>query len=93
MDLNNHILKTKIDVKSVKKQVEESMERLRPALKADGGDADVVDVNEEGVVTLKFIGACRGCSMSTMTLRNGIERVIKADIPEVTKVQATGTEF
>jgi Fe-S cluster biogenesis protein NfuA len=61
--------------------------QIRPALQADGGDVELVDVNE-GVVRLKLKGACSGCPMATMTLQLGIERILKQQIPEVKEVVA-----
>ncbi len=62
------------------------LDLIRPSLQADGGDVTLVDVNEDGVVTVRLQGACKGCPMSQMTLANGIERILKDRIPEVTKV-------
>ncbi|MDY6834492.1 MAG: NifU family protein [Chloroflexota bacterium] len=73
----------------MREKVEEVLEEIKPSLRADGGDVELVDV-KDGVVTLKLTGACAGCPMSTMTLRNGIERVLRekiADIKEVVSVQ------
>jgi len=61
--------------------------RIRPALQADGGDVELVDVSE-GVVKLKLTGACSSCPMSTMTLRIGIERALRAELPEIKEVVA-----
>lgn len=69
----------------MKEKVEEALAQIRPALQADGGDVELIDVNE-GVVKLKLKGACGGCPMATMTLRYGIERVLKEKIPEVKEV-------
>ncbi len=66
-------------------KVEVALAQIRPALQADGGDVELVDVNE-GVVRLKLKGACSGCPMSTMTLKHGIERVLKQQLPEVKEV-------
>ena len=71
----------------LKNRVEAALNKVRPALYADGGDAQIQDISN-GVVTLKLIGACGGCAMSMMTLRQGIERIIKMDVPEITSVQA-----
>jgi len=71
----------------MKEKVEAALAKVRPALQADGGDVELVDVNE-GVVRLKLRGACAGCPMSTMTLRQGIERVLKEEVPEVKEVVA-----
>lgn len=69
----------------MREEVQAVLEQIRPALQADGGDVELVDVNE-GVVHLRLIGACNGCPMSTMTLKMGIERILKEKIPEVTEV-------
>jgi Fe-S cluster biogenesis protein NfuA len=73
--------------KTTKEKVEAVLARIRPALQADGGDVELVDVSE-GVVKLRLKGACSGCPMSTMTLRMGIERALRAEIPEVKEVVA-----
>jgi Fe-S cluster biogenesis protein NfuA len=67
--------------------VEAALEQVRPTLKADGGDVQLIDV-KDGVVTLKLTGACGGCPMATMTLKGGIERVIKEQVPEVKEIVA-----
>ncbi len=71
----------------MKEKVETVLAQVRPALQADGGDVELVDVNE-GIVRLKLKGACAGCPMATMTLRHGIERILKEQIPEVKEVIA-----
>ena len=71
----------------MREKVEAVLAQIRPALQADGGDVELIDVNE-GVVKLKLKGACAGCPMATMTLRNGIERMLKEQIPEVEEVVA-----
>jgi len=71
----------------MKEKVEEVLAQIRPSLQADGGDVELIDVNE-GVVKLRLTGACSGCPMSTMTLRMGIERLLKEQIPQVKKVVA-----
>lgn len=73
----------------MKEKVEAVLAKVRPALQADGGDVELIDVSEnEGVVKLKLKGACAGCPMSTMTLQLGIERILKEKVPEVKKVVA-----
>jgi Fe-S cluster biogenesis protein NfuA len=72
---------------TTKEKVEAVLARIRPALQADGGDVELVDVSE-GVVKLKLTGACSGCPMSTMTLRMGIERALRAELPEIKEVVA-----
>ena len=71
----------------MREKVEAALSQIRPALQADGGDVELVDVNE-GVVRLKLTGACNGCPMAAMTLQHGIERVLKGQIPEVKEVIA-----
>lgn len=71
----------------VRDRVEVVLNKIRPALVADGGNVELIDVND-GVVKVKLTGACAGCPMSTMTLKMGIERVLKQDIPEIKEVVA-----
>jgi len=71
----------------MKEKVEAALDRIRPALQADGGDVELVEVNE-GVVKVRLTGACGGCPMATMTLRNGIERILREEVPEVKEVVA-----
>ncbi len=59
---------------------------IRPAVQADGGDIELVDVTDEGVVQIRFHGACHGCPSSTMTLQMGIERNLRERVPEITQV-------
>jgi Fe-S cluster biogenesis protein NfuA len=66
-------------------KVEAVLDKIRPNLMADGGDVQLVDV-KEGVVTVRLLGACGGCPMATMTLRQGIESELKEEVPEVKKV-------
>jgi Fe-S cluster biogenesis protein NfuA len=69
-----------------KKNVEEVLELIRPALQADGGDVQLVNVSEDGVVEVELQGACKGCPMSQLTLANSVERVLKDRIPGISKV-------
>ena len=69
-----------------KNDVAAVLELIRPSLQADGGDVRLVDVNEDGVVSVELQGACKGCPMSEMTLANGVERILKERVPGVTKV-------
>lgn len=66
----------------MKEDVQKSLDRIRPALQADGGDVELVDV-EDGMVSVRLTGACGGCPMSQMTLKNGIERVLREDVPSL----------
>ncbi|MFW5902011.1 MAG: NifU family protein [Thermodesulfobacteriota bacterium] len=70
----------------MKEQVQQVLEKIRPSLQADGGDVELVDV-EDGIVKVRLQGACAGCPMSQMMLKNGIERILKQEIPEVKSVE------
>lgn len=59
---------------------------IRPSLQADGGDVELVDVSDDGIVTVALQGACKGCPMSQMTLTNGVERILKERVPGVVRV-------
>jgi Fe-S cluster biogenesis protein NfuA len=69
----------------MQEKVEEILKRIRPNLQADGGDVEIVDVSD-GIVSVKLTGSCAGCPMSTMTLKNGIERLLKEELPEIKEV-------
>ncbi len=71
----------------MKEQVKAVLEKIRPSLQADGGDVELVDV-VDGVVKVRLQGACSGCPMSQLTLKNGVERILKQEIPDVKEVQA-----
>ena len=71
----------------MKEKIEAALNKIRPALRADGGDVEVVEV-KDGTVKVRLTGACGGCPMSTMTLKNAVEKVIKEQVPEVKKVVA-----
>ncbi len=74
---------------SVKEQVEKALDLIRPSLEADGGNVELVDVDEAtGTVKVKLVGACGSCPMSQLTLRMGVERVLKEQVPEVLTVEA-----
>ena len=68
-------------------KVEEVLDKIRPSLMRDGGNVELIDVSA-GVVKVKLTGACAGCPMSTMTLKMGIERILKQEIPEIKEVVA-----
>jgi Fe-S cluster biogenesis protein NfuA len=72
----------------MKEKVEKALDKVRPMLAADGGSVELVDVTEDGVVKLKLTGACGCCTMSQMTLKMGIEKILKQEIPEVKEVIA-----
>jgi Fe-S cluster biogenesis protein NfuA len=71
----------------MREKVVEALNKVRPALQADGGDVELVDV-KDGVVSVKLTGHCAGCPMSTMTLKNGIERFLKEQLPDIKSVVA-----
>ena len=71
---------------STKEKVQGVINLIRPAVQADGGDIELVDVNPDGTVHIRFHGACHGCPSSTMTLQMGIERNLRERVPEVTRV-------
>ncbi len=73
---------------SVKQRVTAIIDQIRPALQNDGGDVELVDVDDQGVVQVRLQGACSGCPSAGMTLKMGIERVLKEQIPEVSEVVA-----
>jgi Fe-S cluster biogenesis protein NfuA len=70
----------------MKEQVQEVLDTIRPRLQADGGDVELVEV-QDGVVKVRLTGACGGCPFATLTLKNGIEAVLKRQVPEVRSVQ------
>jgi Fe-S cluster biogenesis protein NfuA len=72
----------------MKDRVEQALSKVRPALQADGGDVELVEIGEGGIVKVRLKGACGGCPMSQMTLKMGIERILKKEVPEVTAVEA-----
>ncbi|HEA68019.1 MAG TPA: NifU family protein [Desulfobacterales bacterium] len=72
----------------MKEKVEMALTKIRPMLQADGGDVELIDVDENGVVKVRLQGACAGCPMSQMTIKNGIEKLLKEKIPEVTSVES-----
>jgi Fe-S cluster biogenesis protein NfuA len=69
-----------------KAKVEKVLEQIRPFLRADGGDVELVEVGKDGVVKVRLQGACSGCQMSIVTLKDGIERILKREVPEVKEV-------
>lgn len=70
----------------MQEKVKDIMEKVRPALQRDGGDVELVEVTPDGVVKVRLKGACSGCAMATVTLKQGIERVLKQNVPEVKEV-------
>jgi Fe-S cluster biogenesis protein NfuA len=73
---------------TLKERIEDALAQVRPALQADGGDVQLVDVDDEGLVKVQLMGACGGCPMSQMTLKMGIEKILKQNVPEVKAVES-----
>lgn len=71
----------------MREKLEKALDKIRPALMADGGNVELIDV-DDGVVKVKLTGACGGCPMSQMTLKMGIERMLKQEIPEIKEVES-----
>jgi Fe-S cluster biogenesis protein NfuA len=71
----------------LQEKVQSVLDKVRPMLQRDGGDVELVDVQDDGIVKVKLTGACSGCPMSTMTLKNAIEETIKKEIPEIKSVE------
>ncbi len=71
----------------MKERVEKILDQIRPSLQFDGGDVELVEVTEDGIVKVKLTGACGSCPFATMTLKAGIERILKQEIPEIKEVQ------
>ena len=72
----------------MKEKVEAALAKVRPVLQADGGDVELVEVTDDGIVKVRLQGACQGCPMSQMTLKSGIERMVLSEVPEVKAVEA-----
>jgi Fe-S cluster biogenesis protein NfuA len=70
----------------MREKVEAALNKVRPFLQADGGDVELIDVSPDGVVQVRLTGACVGCPMSQMTLKQGVEKVLREEVPEVTSV-------
>ena len=77
-----------MDKELIKEKVLGAMEQLRPFMNADGGDVEFVEIKDDGVVVVRLLGACSGCSMSMMTLKAGLEEAVKKEVPEVKEVVA-----
>lgn len=72
----------------INEDVKKAIEDVRPSLKADGGDIELVSVSEDGIVKVKLKGACHGCPMAQVTLKQGVEKYIKSKVPSVVSVDA-----
>ncbi|TVM19326.1 NifU family protein [Oceanidesulfovibrio indonesiensis] len=72
----------------MKEQVEQALAKIRPQLQADGGDIELVDITDDGIVKVRLTGACKGCPMSQITLKKGVEKVVLKEVPDVKAVEA-----
>ena len=72
--------------KNILEKINQALEEIRPFLKDDGGDIELIELTDDFVVKVKFLGACKSCSMSPMTLKGGVEDAIKRRIPEIKEV-------
>ncbi len=72
----------------MREKIEEALNSIRPYLEADGGNVELLEITEDMVVKVELQGACKSCSMSSMTMKAGIEETIRRAVPEVTKVEA-----
>jgi len=72
----------------MKEEILKALESIRPFLQADNGDVELVEVSEDGIVKVRFIGDCENCPMSTMTLRAGIERALLQAIPQIRRIES-----
>ena len=72
----------------LREKVEEVLKKIKPSLQADGGDVELVDIENDSIVKVRLKGACSGCAMSHMTLKLGIERILKQRIPEIKSVES-----
>ena len=72
----------------MKEKVQKAIDLIRPSLQADGGDVELIDVSVDGIVKVRLTGACHGCPMSQMTLKMGIEKIIKSQVPDIKEVVA-----
>lgn len=77
---------TSTKAEALRERIEKALDKVRPYLEQDGGNVDVMNVSDDGVVELQLQGACSGCPSSVMTLAAGIERVIREEVPEVTEI-------
>jgi Fe-S cluster biogenesis protein NfuA len=69
-----------------REKLESVLDKIRPAIQSDGGDVELINIREDNVVEVRLKGACNGCPMATLTLKAGIERIVKEEIPEVVEV-------
>lgn len=72
----------------MKEKVQKALEKIRPHLQADGGDVELIEVTDDGIVKVKLTGACGCCPMAAMTMQNGVTRILKQEVPEIKEVKA-----
>ena len=72
----------------MQEKVEKALDKVRVSLQADGGDVELIGVDDKGVVKVRLTGACGGCPMASMTLKTEIERVLKQEVPEIKRIEA-----
>lgn len=77
-----------INLVSMQERVKKALDGIRPYLKADGGDVELISISEDGIVRVKLVGACSSCPMSQMTLRAGVERALIREVPGIRRVEA-----
>ena len=77
------------EIAKLKVRVEASLDKIRPAIQMDGGDADLIDITPEGVAIVQLTGHCENCSLSPITMRLGVQRLILEDVPEIVAVEST----
>ena len=77
-----------LDVERVTEQVNEALQQLRPFLEQDGGDMELVEITDDGIVRVKLLGACKDCTMSAMTMKAGLEEAVKKVSPSIVRVEA-----
>ena len=84
----SHVTSEAGSAATLRERVQRVLDLIRPAVQADGGDIELVDVSDSGVVQVRFHGACHGCPSSSLTLHDGIQRNLRAQVPEVSSVVA-----
>lgn len=77
-----------LDKTELAEKINQSLEELRPHLHADGGDMELVEITDDGIARVRLLGACSDCSMSTMTIKAGLEEALKRVAPEITSVES-----
>jgi Fe-S cluster biogenesis protein NfuA len=80
-------MQEEIVINPLNEKIEEALNKIRPYLEADGGNVQVIELTEDLVLRVKFMGACSSCSMSAMTFKGGIEDTIRREVPEIVKVE------